>query len=183
MTSKDLSEMTLDELWHLFPIFLTEHRNCWKDWFEDEKKTLIALLPKRAVITHVGSTAINGIWAKPIIDILVELPSGTDLGAVRNTLVHNNYICMAESEKRISLNKGYTANGFAERVFHIHLVFENDNDEIIFRDYLNLHPDIASEYEKLKFELWKKFEYDRDGYTSAKYDFIRKCLKSAYNEK
>ena len=73
---KKLSEMTLEELWELFPIFLTEHRACWKEWFTEEKSRLNRILPQNQNIriSHIGSTSVDTIWAKPIIDILVELP-------------------------------------------------------------------------------------------------------------
>lgn len=72
--SKKISEMTLEELWQLFPIFLTEHQAIWKQWYHEEKENLIATLTGDFKINHIGSTAINGICAKPIIDILVEIP-------------------------------------------------------------------------------------------------------------
>lgn len=62
---------------------------------------------------------------------------------------------MNETEDWISLNKGYTENGFAEKVFHIHLRYIGNNNELYFRDYLNEYPKIAKEYEKLKLNLWK----------------------------
>lgn len=74
----------------------------------------------------------------------------------------------------MSFNKGYTENGFAEKVFHLHLRYMDDNDEIYFRDYLIAHPKIAEEYEALKLGLWKRFEHDRDGYTEAKSEFVKK---------
>lgn len=101
------------------------------------------------------------------------------MNSVRDLLVSNGYICMSGSGSRVSLNKGYTEAGFAERVFHVHLRFMGDNDEIAFRDYLNGHPDTAREYEQLKLSLWKDYEHDRDGYTEAKTEFIRKCMKLA----
>lgn len=174
---KKLSEMTLQELWQLFPIILTEHKEEWKQWYEEEKKLLCSVLPKDAVLSHIGSTAINGIWAKPIIDILIELPTYADIDNASNILVNNGYICMNKSENRISLNKGYTETGFAERVFHIHLRICGDNAEIAFRDLLNSRPDLAKEYERLKLSLWKEFEHDRDGYTQAKTEFIERCGK------
>lgn len=67
---KPLAEMTLEELWRLFPIHLTEHKECWKDWYRKEREFLLSFLPKDVQIYHIGSTAINGIWAKPIVDIL-----------------------------------------------------------------------------------------------------------------
>lgn len=55
----------------------------------------------------------------------------------------------------------------------MHLRHCGDNDELYFRDYLIEHPDIAREYEKLKLNLWKEYEYNRDGYTNAKTEFIK----------
>ena len=89
-------------------------------------------------------------------------------------LEKNGYLIMSQSPTRISLNKGYTEAGFAERVFHIHLRTYGDCDEIYFRDYLNTHADIAKQYEALKLDLWKRYEHDRDGYTAAKTDFIKR---------
>lgn len=174
--TKKLSEMTLEELWHLFPIFLTEHKDYWEKWYQEEQDLLKTFLPLDIQITHIGSTAINGIWAKPIIDILIEIPQNADIYKIKDLLVTHEYICMSEEKKRISFNKGYTENGFAERVFHVHVRYTGDNDEIKFRDYLNMHPNKAKEYETLKLQLWKKFEYNRDGYTNAKTDFIKKIL-------
>ena len=54
-----------------------------------------------------------------------------------------------------------------------------DNDELFFRDYLNEHEEIAKEYEVLKLSLWKEFEHDRDGYTNAKTNFIKKYTNLA----
>ncbi|MBD5440522.1 MAG: GrpB family protein [Treponema sp.] len=176
--AKKLSEMSLEELWRLFPIFLTEHQDCWKSWYAEEKTALEKII-SNAVINQIGSTAINSIWAKPIIDILVEVPKECDLAAFKNLLAKNGYICMSQSAARLSFNKGYTEKGFAEKVFHLHLRFIGDNDELYFRDYLVEHPDIAREYEKLKLTLWKKFEHDRDGYTAAKTEFVQKYTNEA----
>lgn len=170
---KKLSEMTLEELWQLFPIILDEHKECWHKWYYEEEALLHSLIPQAVRISHVGSTAVCGIWAKPIVDILVELPKEDNMTDVSSLLVVNGYICMSREEDRISLNKGYTEEGFAERVFHLHLRYAGDNDELYFRDYLMGHPDVAAEYEKLKLDLWKKFEHDRDGYTEAKTEFIK----------
>ena len=174
--------MTLEALWQLFPIVLTEHQDDWADWFEAEQRILRSLLPTDVRISHIGSTAIKNIWAKPIVDILVACPGGTDLQTIKKILTDAGYICMAESDKRISFNKGYTEAGYAERVFHIHVVFAGDHDEIIFRDYLNAHPDVAKEYEALKLSLWHQYEHDRDGYTAAKGDFVAKVLAAAASD-
>lgn len=177
---KDLSEMTLEELWELFPIFLSEHKECWSSWYAEEEKKVSALFPNMTFhINHIGSTAINGIWAKPIIDILLEIPDIVSMENIKKTLLANGYTCMSEEEKRISFDRGYTDEGFAEKVYHLHLRSMGDNDELYFRDYLNDNPAIAKQYEELKLSLWKKYEHDRDGYTSAKGAFIAQQTKNA----
>ena len=180
--SKKLSEMTLEELWRLFPIILTEHRDCWEEYYAEQASALRKLLPERAKINHIGSTAIKGIWAKPIVDILVEVDGEVDLLQIAEILQTGGWIKMSESERRMSFNNGYTENGFAEKVYHLHLRYAGDNDEIYFRDYLNAHPEVAKEYEALKFKLWKKFEHDRDGYTNAKSDFVKRYTTLAKRE-
>ncbi len=177
---KKLSEMTLDELWQLFPIFLTEHNEKWNLWFNEEKQNILNFTPFNVKIHHIGSTAISKIWAKPIVDILVETESRKEMQELAHIMESEGYILMNESNiPRISLNKGYTADGFAERVFHIHLRINGDNDELYFRDYLNKNPNIAKKYEKLKLDLWKQYKHDRDGYTNAKTDFVKKYTKIA----
>lgn len=179
--NKPLSEMTLAELWELFPIRLSEQRDCWQNWFQAEKERLALVLPEGVKIHHIGSTAISGIWAKPIIDILVEADPG-DFETIKSVLLRNEYICMAQTPARVDFNKGYTPQGFAERVYHLHLREFGDNDELYFRDYLNEHPQIAQEYEKLKLALWKQFEHDRDGYTESKTGFVRMYTQEAISK-
>ena len=176
---KKLSEMTLEELWQLFPIRLTPHNPLWAEWYKEEVQLLKKILPKEIKYYHIGSTAVNGIMAKPIIDILIEVNSIGLLEKAADILAENGYILMSQSKNRKSLNKGYTENGFAEKVFHLHLRLNGDIDEIFFRDYLNAHPEIAKEYEKLKLSLWKEYEPDRDGYTNAKTDFVTKYTSLA----
>lgn len=172
--NKKLSEMTLEELWQLFPIFLTEHNPHWVDWYAEEVAELKRILPADTVYHQVGSTAVTGIMAKPIIDILIVVNSPERMKQAASILQSRGYIIMSSAPTRISLNKGYTENGFAERVFHLHIRLDNDVDEIYFRDYLIAHPDIAKDYERLKLKLWKQYEHDRDGYTQAKTKFVQK---------
>lgn len=137
---------------------------------------------KKLKIHHIGSTAINEIWAKPIIDILVEIPANFSMNGIKKLLVENGYTCMAEEENRKSFNRGYTNEGFAEKVFHLHLRYSGDNNELYFRDYMNDYSALAKQYEEMKLSLWKKFEYDRDGYTNAKGQFISECTEKAKKE-
>ena len=179
--SPSLEEMSLEELWQLFPIFLREHQDEWKDWYAEERLRLLSFLPANQLvrISHIGSTSIETIWAKPIVDILLEIPKEADMVVMRDLLLQNGYLLMSESQGRMSFNKGYTPSGFAERVFHLHLRYEGDHDELYFRDYLQEHPAVAEDYEKLKLSLWKQYEHNRDAYTEAKTDFIKNYTEKA----
>lgn len=179
--AKKLSEMSLEELWQLFPIVLTEHQSVWKSWYEAEAQRLSAALGDENIarISHIGSTAVPNIWAKPIIDILAELRTGVGMEGAQEILGRCGYRCMSQDAVRASFNRGYTEEGFAQQVFHLHLRCAGDHDELYFRDYLLAHPSAAKEYERLKLSLWKRYEHDRDGYTAAKSDFVRTCTQAA----
>jgi len=177
--SKKLSEMTLEELWQLFPIFLTEPQPCWKAWYAEEADALKKALPMTALLHHVGSTSVGSIWAKPIIDIMVKAPTEEDLPGYEAMILKSGYRCMSREGNRLSYNKGYTEAGFTQRVFHLHLRVRGDNDELYFRDYLKEHSHVAGQYESLKLNLWKQYEHDRDGYTNAKTAFISKYTQQA----
>ncbi len=181
---KALSEMTLEELWELFPIFLVPHDGKWNEYYNEIEKTLTGLLSNQPLvrISHIGSTAIQGIWAKNIVDVMVEIPQSIDMKDTAQILKQNGFIVMSSETNRISLNTGYTEKGFADKVYHVHLRYAGDNDELYFRDYLNEHPDVAKEYEALKRLLWKQYEHNRDAYTNAKTDFISKWTAEARNE-
>ena len=163
----------------MFPIFLEEHKDCWKEWYLEEEKQLKSTFSLGERISHIGSTAIPSIGAKPIVDILLEVPKGRKLLDYEAQIINCGYICMSQSEKELSFNKGYTENGFAKRVFHLHLRYVGDNSELYFRDYLIEHLDVAKKYEELKLNLWKKYEHNRDAYTNAKTEFVKKYTKKA----
>lgn len=173
MKPKSLSDLSLEELWQLFPIVLVPHRDCWADWYEEEAELLHKELP-HARISHIGSTAIEAIRAKPTVDILVEVTESGPLEPLKGVMERCGYICMSESHGRIDFNKGYTLQGFAERVFHLHLRRAGDNDELYFRDFLRSDVVVAKEYERLKLDLQKRYRHDRDAYTRNKGDFVKR---------
>ena len=113
---------------------------------------------------------------------MVEISETADMEDIAHILEQNCFIKMSSEANRISLNKGYAKEGFADKVYHIYLRYAGDNDELYFRDYLNEHPQIAKEYEALKLELWKQYEHNRDAYTDAKTDFIQKWTDEARKE-
>lgn len=182
MSQRNLKDMTLAELWELFPIVLATYNPDWPEWANEEVLELSTLLRDyNPIINHIGSTAIPGIQAKPIIDILVELNLDVDWQLIKEKMEAAGYISMSVSDSRMSFNKGYTPAGYADKVFHIHFHISGDNDEIRFRDYLIAHPEVAKEYEKLKLSLLPKYRNDRDGYTEAKSGFVRKIIGLAEN--
>ena len=180
---RKLQDLTLEELWGVFPIVLTPHNNQWQEWATEEMESLAALLERyNPVISHIGSTAIPAFKAKPIIDILVEINYENNQQRIKEEMETAGYICMSVSEIRMSFNKGYTLHGYDDKVFHVHFHTVGDNDEIRFRDYLLTHPDVAGEYERLKLSLLPKYRNDRDGYTSAKSGFIKRITDMAKSE-
>lgn len=172
--AKRLQDMSLDELWQLFPIRLVPHDERWHAYYEEIEKTLRDTLASCPVvrISHIGSTAVPAIWAKNIVDVLVEIaPEGT-LREAAALLEEKGCILMSTSAHRISLTLGYTETGYAAKVYHIHLRYAGDNDELYFRDYLCNHAEVANQYEQLKLRLWKQFEHHRDNYTNGKAAFV-----------
>ena len=113
---------------------------------------------------------------------MVEISQSTDMKDMAQVLEQNGFTIMSSGSNRISLNKGYTKDGFADKVYHIHLRYAGDNDELYFRDYLNEHPAVAKEYEALKLRLWRQYEHNRDAYTDAKTNFISKWTAEARKE-
>lgn len=80
------------------PIILSEHKTYWNDWYVEEEKRIKAFLPiDNARISHIGSTAIHGMWAKPIVDILLEIPKTVSMETVKNIPTDSGYICISES--------------------------------------------------------------------------------------
>lgn len=188
---KKLSEMTNKELWQLFPIILKEHNQDYINWFGEEKQNIFNAININNIarITHIGSTFVKGLIAKPIVDVLLEIKADTDLDNLKTSLVSQGYIFSPQPNNpppHMMFMKGYTEQGFAEKVFHLHVRYPSDWDELYFKDYLEEFDDIARQYENLKLELIKIYKHDRDAYTQAKTEFIRKhsrVAKSRYKDR
>ena len=180
---KDLSEMTLDELWQLFPIVLSEHNPEWFVWYDEEKENLLGLLGTLIErIDHIGSTSIPGLLSKPTVDILVQTTNDANTEHIKAMLLSDGWRLMAENNNALDFNKGYTPDGFADRVFHLHVRPAGEHDEIYFRDYIATHPDAAAQYAVLKRSLFPEYKHNRDGYTEAKGEFIKETMKKARDE-
>ncbi|WP_279130476.1 GrpB family protein [Butyricimonas virosa] len=185
--NKPLQEMTNEELWALFPIILSEHRAEWAKFYEQEKDTIISALGTKNItrINHMGSTSVPGLVAKPTIDILLEIPTDTDIPFLTATLISIGYICNTQPNNpapHLMFMKGYTPQGFREQAVHLHVRFPGDWDELYFRDYLRSHPETAEAYGKLKQNLKLRYEHNRDAYTEAKTGFIQETTRLARKE-
>lgn len=182
-----MKDMTDEERAKLFPVILNEYNPAWPQWFAEEKERLIRLIGIENIIriTHIGSTAVPGLIAKPTIDVLLEIPENTDINKLIASLPGDEYICLRQqtipSLDCIMFLKGYKQDGFAGRVYHIHVRYPGDWDEVHFCDYLIAHPEAANSYATLKQGLQEQFEHDRDGYTHAKGEFIKAVSKRAKN--
>lgn len=181
---KKLSEMSLEELWELFPIILKEHNSEYKTWYIEEKEKIIEAIGEDYFkrISHIGSSAVEGLISKPTVDILLEIDNNNDIEVLISMLVGSGWALMSSAttpDFKISFCKGYTPDGFADKVFHLHVRHYGDCDELYFRDYLILHNDIAEEYSVLKQNLLTQYEHDRDSYTEAKTKFVKKWTSQA----
>ncbi|GMQ63562.1 GrpB family protein [Vallitalea maricola] len=185
--SKELSDMTLEELWKLFPIILKEHNTDYLNWYNDEKQQLLEIIDKGDIkrINHIGSSSVKGLISKPIVDILLEINNEINIDQLISKLINNGWTIMSSEKSPIlnmSFNKGYTIKGFAEKVFHLHVRYYDNWNELYFRDYLREHEEVADEYGRLKLSLLDKYKNNRDGYTNAKTDFILKYTEKAKEE-
>lgn len=162
---------------------LLPHQPLWKDVAAKTIMLLKSLLNNVAIdIQHVGSTSIDSIYAKPIIDIAVGVDSLDSIKPYIGSLAENGIIFRKEDIKEQLL---FVIGDFEKdtRTHHIHVVEWNGtawNNYINFRDYLNAFPEYAKEYEDLKKKLLLEFADDRGNYTAGKHELIEKILKQAY---
>jgi GrpB-like predicted nucleotidyltransferase (UPF0157 family)/GNAT superfamily N-acetyltransferase len=173
----------------IYPIILSEYNPAWADWFAEEKANLERLIGAENIarISHFGSTSVPGLTAKSAVDILLEIKDDANVSRLISALLSPEYIClnppdMPTPPPHLVFLKGYLPDGFAEKVYHIHVRYLGAPDEFYFRDYLIAHPDAAAEYAELKRRLFQDYEHDRDGYTEAKTNFIRSINRKTKEE-
>lgn len=180
---QDFSNVSKEKLSELFPVILQPHNPEWIRYYLVEKDFLQSIFVGKILrINHIGSSSVPGLIAKPVIDILLEISQDIDLPAITEKMRDEGYIVNTPPKDIIMYLKGYTPQGFQGQCVHIHIRHHDDWDELYFRDYLIAHPEIAQEYGKLKLVLKEQYTHDRDGYTDAKGDFIRKYSELARKE-
>ena len=146
----------------------------WSDEFNSEKLRLKhALGDLIAEIHHIGSTSIIGLAAKPVIDIMIEVNS---LAALDNkTSVMNSLGYEAKGEFGI-VGRRYFTKGGAYNSHQIHAFKATDANitrHIAFRDYLQSHPMVMTEYANLKKKLASEYNDNIDMYCDGKDEFIK----------
>ncbi|MDZ7960500.1 MAG: GrpB family protein [Aulosira sp. DedQUE10] len=158
------------------------HDPTWRVKFEDEAKLVALALGENVVaIHHIGSTSIPNIYAKPIIDMLVQVKDIAKLDEQNSAMTALGYEVMGEfgvPGRRFFRKDDETGT----RTHHIH-IFEFNFSELqrhlAFRDYMIAHPDDALKYSDLKRQLAKQFPENLQGYVDGKDGFIKDMEKRA----
>ena len=169
-------------------IVVREYDPRWPAMFEEERLRLVPALGALAVsIDHVGSTAVVGLAAKPIIDILVGVRSLVEArGVCAERLAALGYVHVAEAAAWLPDELLFRKGPPGPWTHHVH-VMEPDSarwDEfVLVRDYLRRHPEVAGAYGELKKAVALVFGDDIAGFRSANVPFVQRVLAKARAEK
>lgn len=156
-------------------VVVVEYQSVWPELFERERRHIIEVIgPLIGPIEHIGSTAVPGLAAKPIIDLMAGVANSGDL----TSLAKLGYEDLGENgiPGRRFFRKG------RPRTHHLHVVEVGGTfwkEHLCFRDFLRLHPEEAGAYGRLKRTLSETFRNDRDAYSRAKAPVIVEILRKA----
>jgi GrpB-like predicted nucleotidyltransferase (UPF0157 family) len=170
-----------DPQWRDEDVHVVEYDPAWPDSFAAEAARIEAAIGPWVAggIHHVGSTAVPGLAAKPIIDILVGVE---DLETSRPCIELLAPLHYLYAPYLPDVMHWFCKPDPAKRTHHLHLVPTGSTryvEELAFRDYLRGHPDRARAYEHLKGELASRYRHDREAYTAGKGDFVREVTRLA----
>ena len=161
------------------PIQLVDHDLAWPDMFVAEREALLGVIGRylSGPIEHVGSTAVPGLRAKPIIDIMAGVKSlDTSRGAIELlTALDYHYW-----PYRADVMHWFCKPSPDHRTHHLHLVpFGSPlwRERLAFRDRLRKDPAARAEYSALKDSLALRFPHDREAYTEAKGELVRRLVE------
>ena len=162
-------------------IIVTEYNPSWSQMFEQEATAIKQILGENCVaIYHIGSTAVPGLAAKPIIDIMPVVKRLTEVDNIAKQFESIGYEYMGEFG---ITGRRYLRKGGDERTHQIHIFAQSDdvniNRHLAFRDYLRTHENTKKNYAKLKIKLAQKYPYDIDGYCDGKEKFVREIESKA----
>jgi GrpB-like predicted nucleotidyltransferase (UPF0157 family) len=161
------------------PIHIAAYDPAWPTLFEAERQLLARVLGRWLVgpIEHVGSTAVPGLSAKPVIDIMAAVES---LDTSREAITSLREVGYQYAPYRIDVMHWFCKPSFATRTHHLHLVpFPSPlwTERIAFRDCLRALPAVAQDYAALKHRLADRHPFDREAYTEAKGPFVARVLR------
>jgi GrpB-like predicted nucleotidyltransferase (UPF0157 family) len=167
---------------------IVEYDPCWQTLFIEEAERIWQVLGNDLVveIEHIGSTAVPGMAAKPVIDIMVGVRSLVYAKSAIPALEPLGYVYWREDPRpgRMFFVKGMPPYG-KQRTHHVHIV-EIDSEfweRKLFCDYLRKYSEEAKRYEVLKRDLAASFRSDREAYTNGKNDYICAVMVKARCEK
>ncbi|MGX1194929.1 GrpB family protein [Metabacillus sp. SLBN-84] len=162
-------------------MIIEEYNIDWARQFEQEKIKLKEILRDRVEsIEHIGSTAVEGLGAKPVIDIAAGVNNLETVSKFIEPLkqIEYEFVYHKEFPERRFFRKGQWRAG----THHLHFYeFEGEHwkNQLLFRDYLRENPDDARKYHDLKVYLANKYRFDRVAYTENKASFIQNVLRKA----
>jgi GrpB-like predicted nucleotidyltransferase (UPF0157 family) len=166
-------------------IIIFEYDANWKNIFEKERDLINSIIGEYIEqIEHSGSTSVDGLAAKPIIDITIGIRKLSDAIHCIPKLEKLNYEYVPKFEKELPMRRYFRKppKGSGKRKFHIHMVEITSDfwkDQIDFRDYLRKNKTARDDYARLKYELAEKYKDDRSAYTDAKTEFVNEILELA----
>ncbi|MGC9455713.1 MAG: GrpB family protein [Phycisphaerae bacterium] len=163
---------------------VVDYDPAWVEWFRCERDHLLEVMPEGLImnIEHFGSTAVVGLPAKPIVDMLIEVRDVQEAKTIVPRLLEpRGYDCFWRPTAGDDTPPWYTwcikRDGTGRRTHHLHFGGVGfKNHELRFRDILRADPEIARAYGELKLRLAATHEHDRIAYTEAKGEFIRNVL-------
>jgi GrpB-like predicted nucleotidyltransferase (UPF0157 family) len=155
----------------------------WPQEFEAERDRLLSLFPGNFVdVQHIGSTAVPGLSAKPVIDILAGVQSITVAERLALPLCQSGYTTSAEFNASLADRKWFMRWANGHRTHHLHLVVYGGpvwHERLKFRNALRSNPELAAKYAALKNQLAATHPKDREAYTDAKAEFVCAILREA----
>jgi GrpB-like predicted nucleotidyltransferase (UPF0157 family) len=162
------------------PVVLLPYDAGWPGAFAEERVRLLAGLPDRLIdVQHIGSTAVPGLVAKPIIDLLVGVASMDDARTLVEPVLQLGYTTSRAFNDTLVDRLWFMRASDGRRTHHLHLVVHGSTvwlRHVAFRDALRRQPVLAARYATLKAALAACFRDDRDAYTDAKDAFVRQVL-------
>lgn len=169
------------------PLVIVAYNPRWPMMYEEERRTILRAIGSEVIaIEHVGSTAVPGLAAKPVLDILVGIRRLSGAPTCVAPLKEIGYEYVPELEDRFPDRRFFDKGPPGRRTAHIHMVEFGGPfwmRHVLFRDYLRGHPEQAVAYGDLKTGLAARFGADREGYTEAKTGFIHAAERAAREER